>query len=152
MLRRRARGLLSHSVLRRFVGQRVDVDVIWCLTGKILGFPKREKKTAQLASKTKNDLLEGDEEEGWEDSDDDEEDGEHQDSDHSDDFDDQENTERGGNEEMEYDDASGEITEIPRKWGKWFNSVGKDDEGAEENWGTWSNSVRKEDEGYGVHF
>jgi hypothetical protein len=33
---------------------------------------------------------------------------------------------------MEYDDASGEITEVPRKWGKWFDSVRKDDEGDEE--------------------
>ena len=33
---------------------------------------------------------------------------------------------------MKYDDASGEITEVPRKWGKWFGSVRKDDEGDEE--------------------
>ena len=50
----------------------------------------------------------------------DEEDDEDRDSDHSDGFDEQENTERWGNEEMEYDDASGEITEVPRKWWKWF--------------------------------
>jgi hypothetical protein len=47
---------------------------------------------------------------------------------------------------MEYDDASGEITGAPRKWGGWFNSVRKDDEGDEENWGEWSNAVRKDDE------
>jgi hypothetical protein len=133
LLSRRARGLPSRSVLRRFVGQRADANRIWSLTEKILRFPKRERKTAQLASKTEgNSCLEGDEEEGWEDSDDDEEDDEDRDSDHSDGFDEQENTERGRDEEMEYDDASGERTEIPRKWGKWFDSVRKDDEGDEE--------------------
>jgi hypothetical protein len=30
---------------------------------------------------------------------------------------------------MEYDDASGEVAATPRKWGKWFNTVRKDDEG-----------------------
>jgi hypothetical protein len=133
LLSRRAHGLPSRSVLRRFVGQRADANRIWNLTEKILGFPKRERKTAQLASKTEdNPCLEGDEEEGWEDSDDDDEDDEDRDSDLSDGIDEQENTERGGDEEMEYDDASGEITEVPRKWGKWFDSVRKDDEGDEE--------------------
>jgi len=97
-----------------------------------LGFPRREKVTKQVARKTDNSCgLKSDEEEGWKNSDDDEEDDEDQDSDHSDDFDDYENAERGGDAEMEYDDASGEITEVPRKWGKWFNSVRKD-EGDEE--------------------
>jgi hypothetical protein len=88
-------------------------------------------KTAQLESKIDNSCLEGDEKEGWEDSDDgeDEEDGEDQDSDHADHFD---NLERGGAGEMEYDAASGELIEVPRKWGKWFNLVRKDDEGDDE--------------------
>lgn len=119
--------------------------MICSLTEKILGFPRREKKTAQLVGKKaeENSCLESDEDDGWEDSSDDVD----RDSDPSDDFDDQENAERGGIEEMEYDDASGKITGVPRKWGEWFNSVRKDDEGDEENWGEWSNSVRKDDEG-----
>ena len=101
LLSRRAPGLPSRSALRRFVGQRADANRLWSLM-----FPKREKKTAQLASKTEdNSCLEGDEK-----------DDEDRDSDHSDGFDEQENTDRGGT----------------RKWGKWFDSVRKDDEEDEE--------------------
>jgi hypothetical protein len=130
-LKHRARGLPSRSALRRFVGQSEEAHRIWRLTGKILGFPKREKKNAQLMSKIEdNSCLGGDEEEIWEESDDDEdgddeEGNEDRDCDHGDD---QENARRWETKEMEYNDASGKIAEVLRKWGKWFNSVRKDDE------------------------
>jgi hypothetical protein len=43
-LSRRARGLLSHKVLRRLVGQREDADSIWLFTEKNLGVSDRKKQ------------------------------------------------------------------------------------------------------------
>jgi hypothetical protein len=128
-LSRRTRGLLFHKVLRRFVGQREDADSIWLFTKKkILGFSNRKRQTAQLASKTRNyPYPKADEEEDWENSNsnsDEQKEGE--DSDHNADC--NRKAEYKECEGMEYDDASGEVAPTPRKWGKRFNAVKKDDE------------------------
>jgi len=129
-LSRRARGLLSHKVLRRLVGQREDADSIWLFTEKILGFSDRKKQTAQLASKTGNyPYPKADEEEDWEDSNSNsDEQNEGEDSDHSAGCNSPEKAEYKECEVMEYDDASGEVAATPSKWGTWFNAVRKDDE------------------------
>ncbi len=128
-LNRRARGLPSHTVLHRFVGQKEDADSIWLLTEKIFKVPEYKRQTAQLAGKMENNpSTKSDEEEEWEDSDS-EEQNEDEDRNYSGGFTDTQEAEHREYEEMEYDDASGELIAIPRRWGKWFNSFRQDDEG-----------------------
>jgi hypothetical protein len=70
-----------------------------------------------------------DEEEDWEDSNtNSNKQNESEDSNHSTSCNSTEYKEYKECEGMEYDDASGEVAAAPRKWGKWFNAVRKDDE------------------------
>jgi hypothetical protein len=133
LLSRRARGLPSRSVIRRFVGQRADANRIWSLTEKILRFLKRERKLR--SSRVRQRIIPA-----WKVT-------KRRDGRTLTMMKRMMRTEIviivmalmnkktqnvGGDEEMEYDDASVEITEVPRKWGKWFDSVRKDDEEDEE--------------------